>query len=32
MTFKDIVVQQGEDTHAERRLNASLDLAKQLNA
>lgn len=32
MTFKDIVVHQGEDTHAERRLNASLDLAKQFNA
>ena len=32
MTFKDIVVHQGEDTHAGRRLNASLDLAKQFNA
>ncbi len=32
MTFKDIVVHQGEDTHAARRLNASLELAKQFNA
>ncbi|MFP6709889.1 MAG: universal stress protein [Alphaproteobacteria bacterium] len=32
MTFKDIVVHQGEDTHAGRRLNTSLDLAEQFNA
>ena len=32
MTFKDIVVHQGEDAHNDRRLVASLDLAKQFNA
>ena len=32
MAFKDIVVHQGDDAHAERRLNAALDLAKQFNA
>lgn len=32
MTFKDIVVHQGEDAHADRRLKASMEIAKQFNA
>ncbi len=32
MTYKDIVVHQGEDAHAEGRLNMALDLAKNFDA
>ena len=32
MTFKDIVVHQGEDAHSDRRLTASLNFARQFNA
>ena len=32
MTYKDIVVHQGEDAHSDRRLKASVELAKQFSA
>jgi nucleotide-binding universal stress UspA family protein len=32
VAYKDIVVHQGEDSHADRRLNAGMALAKQFNA